>query len=309
MKMALTIFNLLLIIIIYINFGFIMKDCIKNFHWLFLDEPNFDHSLSVEDSTKLSIFKLFCIIIFIVFIIFLIIYRKNIWIIGSVLSFIYILTQLFMFGSKKSSPSLLNNYIPEILFFSTLVYFVIVDISFVQRFQFFLTAQVQWISQIYLILFFFTVPFLGMFSLIINLNLLISNILMLFNSKIERFNIEKVEYFFKTGKIKLTFFGKIGYFFKIPFITLINLFYILKIKLVRIFKKILMRLSKYIHDKQVYSIKKMIYISIIFSVSFCYIFIVIYSDLFYDKTIIIYEFFATVMLIPIVYDLITKSKN
>ena len=70
-----------------------------------------------------------------------------------------------------------------------------------------------------------------------------------------------------------------------------------------------MRLSKYIQNKQIYSIKKMIYISIIFSISFCYIFIVIYSDFFYDKSIIIYEFFATVILIPVVYDLITKSKS
>ena len=124
---------------------------------------------------------------------------------------------------------------------------------------------------------------------------------MIFNSEIECFNIEKVEYSLKTGKIKLTLLGKIGYFFKVPFITLINLFYILKIKLIRI--------SKYIQNKQIYSIKKMIYISIIFSISFCYIFIVIYSDFFYDKTIIIYEFFATVILIPVVYDLITKSKS
>lgn len=310
MKLLLAIFNLLLSVIIIINFIFIMKDFIKN--WALINSNSCNYGpLSLEDRTKLFIFKLFYGIVFVLFIAFLIfflvIYQSKFWGLFSVLSFTYILIKIFK--DKENSPSLLNRYAPEILFLSSLLYFFVIDPEIFQIFLNFLNIQEQWLIQMLLILFICIIPLLGIFSLIINLNLFISNILMIFNSEIECFNIEKVEYSLKTGKIKLTLLGKIGYFFKGPFITLINLFYILKIKLIRILKIFLMRLSKYIQNKQIYSIKKMIYISIIFSIRFCYIFIVIYSDFFYDKIIIIYEFFATVILIPVVYDLITKSKS
>lgn len=311
MKLLLGTFNLLMSVIIIINFIFIMNDFIKNWFSINSNSCNYKVLSSVEYRTKLFIFKLFYEIVFAFFIAFLIsflvIYKSKFWSLFSVLSFTYILIKIFK--DKNVSPSLLNKYAPEILLLSSLLYFFVIDPEIFQAFLNFLNTQKQWLIQMLLILYICIIPFLGMFSLIINFNLFISNIFMIFNSKVECFNIEKVEYLFKTGKIKLTFWGRINYFFKVPFITLINLFYILKIKLARMLKIFLIKLSKYIQNKQIYSIKKMIYISIIFSVSFCYVFIVIYNDFFYDKTIIIYEFFATVILIPIVYDLITKSKN
>ena len=233
MKLLLGTFNLLMSVIIIINFIFIMKDFIKNWFSINSNSCNYKVLSSVEYRTKLFIFKLFYEIVFAFFIAFLIsflvIYKSKFWSLFSVLSFTYILIKIFK--DKNVSPSLLNKYAPEILLLSSLLYFFVIDPEIFQAFLNFLNTQKQWLIQMLLILYICIIPFLGMFSLIINFNLFISNIFMIFNSKVECFNIEKVEYLFKTGKIKLTFWGRINYFFKVPFITLINLFYILKIKL------------------------------------------------------------------------------
>lgn len=225
MKLLLGTFNLLMSVIIIINFIFIMKDFIKNWFSINSNSCNYKVLSSVEYRTKLFIFKLFYEIVFAFFIAFLIsflvIYKSKFWSLFSVLSFTYILIKIFK--DKNVSPSLLNKYAPEILLLSSLLYFFVIDPEIFQAFLNFLNTQKQWLIQMLLILYICIIPFLGMFSLIINFNLFISNIFMIFNSKVECFNIEKVEYLFKTGKIKLTFWGRINYFFKVPFITILEL--------------------------------------------------------------------------------------
>ena len=88
MKLLLAIFNLLLSVIIIINFIFIMKDFIKN--WALINSNSCNYGpLSLEDCTKLFIFKLFYGIVFVLFIAFLIfflvIYQSKFWGLFSVL--------------------------------------------------------------------------------------------------------------------------------------------------------------------------------------------------------------------------------
>ena len=125
MKLLLGTFNLLMSVIIIINFIFIMKDFIKNWFSINSNSCNYKVLSSVEYRTKLFIFKLFYEIVFAFFIAFLIsflvIYKSKFWSLFSVLSFTYILIKIFK--DKNVSPSLLNKYAPEILLLSSLLYF------------------------------------------------------------------------------------------------------------------------------------------------------------------------------------------
>jgi len=158
------------------------------------------------------------------------------------------------------------------------------------------------------------------FSLIINLFLLLDLIIKILKHKniklkTQTWNLNKIEF----NIIDRGIYNKkdiLLYFFKTPYIILLNILKIAKIKADRIFKKSIIKLCnliKYILKNRNRLIKLAITVSVLISLLLTYIEVIIdKNQIFSNEIKNIYEMIATVILIPIIFniiDLLTKKQN
>ena len=185
----------------------------------------------------------------------------------------------------------------------------------------FLSSLNHNIKEILLISYLLMKVILFTFFFLTNVAILLSNINILKPFNIQNIKLNDIYYKFKNYDFilyqkthsKLMFTIDILIYFLLSIPTIIyNLIIIICLKIfnkLKLFKNYIIKIIYKFNDNSNTIIRKITNISIIVAFSTVHIIIIVYSSLFSDKIAQVYNFLATVILIPFIYDSIKSNHN
>ena len=204
---------------------------------------------------------------------------------------------------------------------SIYIFFIFFSAKAIPIYYNFLSSLNHNIKEILLIIYLLMKVILFTFFFLTNIAILLSNLNILKPFNIQNIKSNDIYYKFKNYDFilyqkthsKLMFTIDILIYFLLSIPTIIyNLIIIICLKIfnkLKLFKNYIIKIIYKFNDNSNTIIRKITNISIIVAFSTVHIIIIIYSSLFSDKIAQVYNFLATVILIPFIYDSIKSNHN
>lgn len=204
---------------------------------------------------------------------------------------------------------------------SIYIFFIFFSAKAIPIYYNFLSSLNHNIKEILLIIYLLMKVILFTFFFLTNIAILLSNLNILKPFNIQNIKSNDIYYKFKNYDFilyqkthsKLMFTIDILIYFLLSIPTIIyNLIIIICLKIfnkLKLFKNYIIKIIYKFNDNSNRIIRKITNISIIVAFSTVHIIIIIYSSLFSDKIAQVYNFLATVILIPFIYDSIKSNHN
>lgn len=305
------IFDYIIIILLFINFLLTitidLKEQKKELKCLFL--------LSRINQIKIGIMLVSILIVSIlIYINFSNLIRTIIYFI---IPAILLIKNIFDTYSKNQALSIDDKYSK---LWSIYIFIIFFSAKAIPIYYNFLSSLNHNIKEILLIIYLLMKVILFTFFFLTNIAILLSNINILKPFNIQNIKSNDIYYKFKNYDFilsqkthsKLMFTIDILIYFLLSIPTIIYNLIIICLKLfnkLKLFKNYIIKIIYKFNDNSNTIIRKITNISIIVAFSTVHIIIIVYSSLFSDKIAQVYNFLATVILIPFIYDSIKSNHN